>query len=198
VEADLLQSGKIQTLLVHLEEALNGNGARKVVIFSQFVKLLRRLKPLLKETFPKVALLELAGDTKDREKPVKCFQEAEGPAVILVSLRAGGTGITLNAADYVFLLDPWWNPAVESQAVDRIHRIGQSRRVFVYRMITQGTVEARIQQLKSEKRTLFENTLGGLKSASDLKEHFSDLEDLARLLPANGSQSSVAQSSLAR
>lgn len=187
VEADLLQSGKIQTLLVHLEEALNGNGSRKVVIFSQFVQLLKRLKPVLKKTFPKVALLELTGQTKDRQKPVETFQTTEQPAVILVSLRAGGTGITLHAADYVFLLDPWWNPAVESQAVDRIHRIGQSRRVFVYRMITQGTVEARIQQLKAEKRTLFEDTLGGLKSAGDLKEHFSDLEDLARLLPANES-----------
>ena len=198
VEADLMQSGKVQTLLVHLEEALNGNGARKVVIFSQFVQLLRRLKPVLKKSFPKVALLELTGNTKDREKPVREFQESEGPSVILVSLRAGGTGITLNAADYCFLLDPWWNPAVENQAVDRIHRIGQTRRVFVYRMITQGTVEARIQQLKSEKRMLFENTLGGLKGASDLKEHFSDLEDLARLLPANGTQEVAAQSNAAR
>lgn len=198
VEADLMQSGKVQTLLVHLEEALNGDGARKVVVFSQFVQLLRRLKPVLKKTFPKVALLELTGNTKDREKPVREFQESEGPSVILVSLRAGGTGITLNAADYCFLLDPWWNPAVENQAVDRIHRIGQTRRVFVYRMITQGTVEARIQQLKSEKRMLFENTLGGLKGASDLKEHFSDLEDLARLLPANGTQGVAAQSNAAR
>lgn len=198
VEADLMQSGKVQTLLVHLEEALNGNGARKVVVFSQFVQLLRRLKPVLKKNFPKVALLELTGSTKDRQKPVREFQDLEGPSVILVSLRAGGTGITLNAADYCFLLDPWWNPAVENQAVDRIHRIGQTRRVFVYRMITQGTVEARIQQLKSEKRTLFENTLGGLKGASDLKEHFSDLEDLARLLPTNETQTEGAQSREAR
>lgn len=198
VEADLMQSGKVQTLLVHLEEALNGDGARKVVVFSQFVQLLRRLKPVLKKSFPKVALLELTGNTKDREKPVRDFQEAKGASLILVSLRAGGTGITLNAADYCFLLDPWWNPAVENQAVDRIHRIGQTRRVFVYRMITQGTVEARIQQLKSEKRMLFESTLGGLKGANDLKEHFSDLEDLARLLPTNGRQPTMAQSNAAR
>ena len=183
MQADLAQSGKIQTLLIHLEEALQGDGARKVVIFSQFVKLLKRLKPLLKETFPKVALLELTGQTKDRAKPVQTFQEKEGPAVILVSLRAGGTGITLHAADYVFLLDPWWNPAVESQAVDRVHRIGQDRRVFVYRMITQGTIEERIQHLKKEKRELFESALGNLGSASDLKDHFTNLEDLARLLP---------------
>ncbi|CAI8288857.1 MAG: RNA polymerase-associated protein RapA [Opitutia bacterium UBA7350] len=198
VEADLMQSGKVQTLLVHLEEALNGDGARKVVVFSQFVQLLQRLKPVLKKSFPKVAFFELTGSTKDRQKPVKEFQDSAGPSVILVSLRAGGTGITLNAADYCFLLDPWWNPAVENQAVDRIHRIGQTRRVFVYRMITQGTVESRIQQLKREKRTLFENTLGGLKGASDLKEHFSDLEDLARLLPANEMQAVGAQSKAAK
>ena len=184
VQADLAQSGKIQTLLIHLEEALQGDGARKVVIFSQFVQLLKRLKPLIKEAFPKVALLELTGQTRDRMKPVQSFQEKEGPAVILVSLRAGGTGITLHAADYVFLLDPWWNPAVENQAVDRVHRIGQQKRVFVYRMITQGTIEERIQQLKKEKRELFENTLGHLGSASDLRDHFIDLEELAKLLPA--------------
>jgi superfamily II DNA or RNA helicase len=183
VDADLLQSGKIQMLLTRLDEALEGNGARKVVIFSQFVSLLKRLKPVIKNRFPKLALLELSGETKDRAKPVNTFQDAPGPAVILVSLRAGGTGITLHAADYVFLLDPWWNPAIEDQAVDRVHRIGQNRRVFVYRMITQGTIEERIQQLKKEKRELFENTLGHLGSAKDLAEHFGDLEELAKLLP---------------
>jgi len=183
VQADILQSGKVRMLLTRLEEALEGDGARKVVIFSQFVGLLKRLKPVLKKTFPKVALLELSGGTKDRAKPVDAFQQAKGPAVILVSLRAGGTGITLHAADYVFLLDPWWNPAVENQAVDRVHRIGQDRRVFVYRMITEGTIEARIQHLKKEKRELFESTLGHLGGAKDLAEHFGDLEELAKLLP---------------
>ncbi len=183
IQSDITQSGKIQTLLIHLEEALAGAGARKVVIFSQFVQLLKRLKPLIKKAFPKVALLELTGRTRDRRKPVQTFQEKEGPSVILVSLRAGGTGITLHAADYVFLLDPWWNPAVENQAVDRVHRIGQSRRVFVYRMITQGTIEERIQHLKKEKGELFEKTLGNLGSASDLVDHFTDFEELAKLLP---------------
>ena len=183
VNADIQQSGKIQILLTRLEEALSGDGARKVVIFSQFLSLLKRLKPLLKTAFPKVALLELSGETKERAKPVETFQNTKEPAVILVSLRAGGTGITLHAADFVFLLDPWWNPAVEEQAVDRVHRIGQDRRVFVYRMITQGTIEERIQQLKKEKRELFENALGHLGSAKDLAEHFVDLEELAKLLP---------------
>ena len=183
VEVDLRHSGKIQMLLTRLGEALTGSGARKVVIFSQFVQLLKRVKPLIQQAFPEVALFELTGETKNRSKPVESFQQEDGPAVILVSLRAGGTGITLHAADYVFLLDPWWNPAVESQAVDRVHRIGQRKRVFVYRMITQGTIEERIQRLKAEKRELFENTLGNLGSASDLREHFGDLQELAKLLP---------------
>ena len=183
VDADLSQSGKVQMLLTRLGEAVEGSGSRKVVIFSQFVQLLKRVRPLVKEAFPDVALFELTGNTRDRAKPVEAFQKQKGPAIIFVSLRAGGTGITLHAADYVFLLDPWWNPAVESQAVDRVHRIGQNRRVFVYRMITQGTIEERIQHLKKEKRELFENTLGNLGSARDLREHFGDLQELAKLLP---------------
>ena len=186
---DIRQSGKVQMLLTRLEEALQGDGSRKVVVFSQFVQLLRRLKPEIKKAFPKLKLYELTGQTRDRSAPVEKFQNEPGPALIFVSLRAGGTGITLHAADYVFLLDPWWNPAVENQAIDRVHRIGQERRVFVYRMITEGTVEQRIQQLKKEKRELFENTLGHLGSARDLSEHFADLEDLAKLLPAGGGSS---------
>jgi hypothetical protein len=81
---------------------------------------------------------------------------------MLVSLKAAGTGITLHAADYVFLLDPWWNPAVEAQAVDRVHRIGQTNTVFVYRMITAGTIEERIQALKASKKDLFDKLVGGL------------------------------------
>lgn len=183
VSADAMHSGKVQMLLTRLGEALTGDGARKVVIFSQFVQLLKRVKPLIHQQFPGVELFELNGHTRNRSKPVESFQQTSGAAVILVSLKAGGTGITLHAADYVFLLDPWWNPAVESQAVDRVHRIGQRKRVFVYRMITQGTIEARIQHLKAEKRELFENTLGNLGSAKDLREHFGDLQELAKLLP---------------
>jgi superfamily II DNA or RNA helicase len=184
IESDVHQSGKVQMLLTRLSEALEGNGRRKIVVFSQFVQLLRRIRPFVASNFPHVALYELTGETKDRSKPVDQFQSEKGPAVIFVSLRAGGTGITLHAADYVFLLDPWWNPAVENQAVDRVHRIGQDKRVFVFRMVTEGTVEQRIQQLKREKRELFENTLGHLGSAKDWSEHFGDLEELAKLLPA--------------
>ena len=182
VALDPSHSGKIEMLLTRLGEALTGSGARKVVVFSQFVQLLKRLKPLLKQRFPDLSLFELTGASKDRAKPVQSFQEQEGPALILVSLRAGGTGITLHAADYVFLLDPWWNPAVENQAVDRVHRIGQRQRVFVYRMITHGTIEQRLQQLKADKRALFENTFADLGRGTDLRAQLSDVQALADLL----------------
>ena len=186
VEAEIGQSGKVRMLLTRLGEALHGGGSGKVVVFSQFVQLLKRLKPLLAENCPEARVFELTGATRDRSRPVERFQNHEGPAIMLVSLRAGGTGITLHAADYVFLLDPWWNPAVENQAVDRVHRIGQERRVFVYRMITEGTIEERIRRLKREKRALFEQTLGHLGSARDLREHFGDLRELAQLMSGDG------------
>ena len=119
--------------------------------------------------------------TLDRQKPVQAFQGAPGAAVMLVSLKAAGTGITLHAADYVFLLDPWWNPAVEAQAVDRVHRIGQTNTVFVYRMVTAGTVEERIQALKASKRDLFDRLVGGLDGDFDLSQHFSSMKSLVQL-----------------
>jgi SNF2 family DNA or RNA helicase len=131
------------------------SSGHKVVIFSQFVMFLDRVHEVLAQQFPDVPRFELTGATLDRQKPVQDFQNAPGRAFMLVSLKAAGTGITLHAADYVFLLDPWWNPSVEEQAVDRVHRIGQTRTVFVYRMVTQGTIEERIQALKAEKKELF-------------------------------------------
>ena len=93
---------------------------------------------------------------------------SDGPPVMLISLRAGGTGLNLTAADHVFLVDPWWNPAVEAQAADRAHRIGQERPVMVYRMIAQGTVEERILGLQDKKRSLFEAALGEASGAAGL------------------------------
>ena len=119
--------------------------------------------------------------TLDRLKPVQSFQNAPGAAAMLVSLKAAGTGITLHAADYVFLLDPWWNPAVEAQAVDRVHRIGQTNTVFVYRMVTAGTIEERIQVLKTSKKDLFEKLIGGLGGDFDRSQHFSSLRSLVTL-----------------
>jgi len=177
--SDVSNSGKINALLGRTEEILD-NGS-KVVIFSQFTSLLARVKTSMERSVPDIPLFELTGKTLDRDKPVREFQETRGGAVMLVSLRAGGVGITLHAADYVFLMDPWWNPAVEAQAIDRVHRIGQEKRVFVYRMIATGTVEDRIQKLKAEKQEMFASLLGDLTGMVDLGESFKSLDALISL-----------------
>ncbi len=179
LKAPLSDSGKINLLVEKLTEIV-GSG-HKVVIFSQFVMLLDRVREALAKHFPDLARFELTGMTLDRQKPVQSFQSAQGAAAMLVSLKAAGTGITLHAADYVFLLDPWWNPAVEAQAVDRVHRIGQTNTVFVYRMVTAGTIEERIQALKASKKDLFDKLIGGLGGDFDLSQHFTSLKSLVTL-----------------
>jgi superfamily II DNA or RNA helicase len=172
-------SGKITLLVSKLSEvAANGS---KAVVFSQFVSLLERVKTALASELPTLPIFELTGETKDRSTPVEKFKETKGPALFLASLKAGGTGITLNTAEYVFLLDPWWNPAVEAQAVDRVHRIGQKNPVLIYRMIALGTVEERIEELKQEKRELFSTVVGDIPDMTDWSRHFSSLDALIRL-----------------
>jgi len=182
MHAPLSDSGKINLLVEKLTEVISSG--HKAVIFSQFVMLLDRVREALATQFPDLPRYELTGMTLDRQKPVQGFQNAQGAAVMLVSLKAAGTGITLHAADYVFLLDPWWNPAVEAQAVDRVHRIGQTNTVFVYRMVTAGTIEERIQALKASKRDLFDKLIGGLGGDFDLSQHFSSLQSLIQLTNA--------------
>jgi superfamily II DNA or RNA helicase len=179
LKAPLTDSGKINLLVEKLAEIVSSG--HKVVIFSQFVMLLERVREALALHFPDLPRYELTGMTLDRQKPVQSFQTAPGAAVMLVSLKAAGTGITLHAADYVFLLDPWWNPAVEMQAVDRVHRIGQRSTVFVYRMVTAGTIEERIQALKAAKKELFDRIVGGLGGDFDLSQHFTSLRELVTL-----------------
>ncbi len=177
VSAELEDSGKLMVLLEKLIEVL-GTG-HKVVVFSQFVRFLERIKKLIQMSFPELPLFELTGATRDREAPVQGFQSSKDTAAMLVSLRAGGSGITLNAADYVFLMDPWWNPAVENQAIDRVHRIGQENTVFVYRMIAKGTIEERIQDLKRDKQELFESIVKNSSTGADeLARQFKSLEAL--------------------
>ncbi len=172
-------SGKITLLVSKLAEvAANGS---KAVVFSQFVSLIERVKSALARDLPHLPVFELTGETKDRSTPVERFKETKGPALFLASLKAGGTGITLNTAEYVFLLDPWWNPAVEAQAVDRVHRIGQKNPVLIYRMIAPGTVEERIEELKQEKRELFSTVVGDIPDMTDWTRHFSSLDALIRL-----------------
>jgi len=191
--APLEQSSKIGILLSKLTEA-TANGS-KAVVFSQFVSLLERVKLALARDLPNVPVFELTGETKDRGTPVESFKATQGPALFLASLKAGGTGITLNTAEYVFLLDPWWNPAVEAQAVDRVHRIGQRNSVLIYRMIAPGTVEERIEALKQEKRELFASVVGDLPDMTDWTKHFASLESLIRLsdTPASSAASEAAQ-----
>jgi superfamily II DNA or RNA helicase len=179
LKSPLTDSGKITLLVEKLAEIVSSG--HKVVIFSQFVMLLDRVREALIHHFPELPRFELTGMTLDRQKPVQSFQNATGAAAMLVSLKAAGTGITLHAADYVFLLDPWWNPAVEAQAVDRVHRIGQTNTVFVYRMVTAGTIEERIQALKAEKKDLFDKLIGGLGGDFDLSQHFHSLRGLVQL-----------------
>ncbi|HKK53161.1 MAG TPA: C-terminal helicase domain-containing protein, partial [Myxococcota bacterium] len=120
----------------------------------------------------------LDGRTRNRGECVRRFQEDPGCRVFLVSLKAGGQGLNLTAADFVFLLDPWWNPAVEAQAIDRVHRIGQTRPVFAYRIVSRDTVEEKILELQESKRQLADAIVSGASNGlRDLSR-----EDLERLL----------------
>ena len=179
LNSPLSDSGKLELLIEKLAEIVSSG--HKVVIFSQFVTLLNRVRSALDAHYPDLPRYEITGMTVDRQKPVQQFQTAQGSAVMLVSLKAAGTGITLHAADYVFLLDPWWNPAVEDQAIDRVHRIGQTNTVFVYRMVTAGTIEERIQALKVEKKQLFNQVIDGTSGDFEWTKHFSSLNSLIQL-----------------
>ncbi|HEX2860628.1 MAG TPA: DEAD/DEAH box helicase [Lacunisphaera sp.] len=179
LNSPLADSGKLQLLVEKLAEVVSSG--HKVVIFSQFVTLLDRVRVALDQHYPDLPRYEITGMTVDRQKPVKDFQSAQGAAAMLVSLKAAGTGITLHAADYVFLLDPWWNPAVEDQAIDRVHRIGQTNTVFVYRMVTAGTIEERIQVLKGEKKQLFNQVVSGHGGDFEWTKHFTSLSSLIQL-----------------
>ncbi len=129
----------------------------KVLIFSQFVKMLQLLKKDLDRD--KIRYNYLDGSTKDRQAQVDTFQEDKNIQVFLISLKAGGVGLNLTAADYVFILDPWWNPAVESQAIDRSHRIGQKRTVFYYKFITEESIEEKILNLQRQKAQLSDDII---------------------------------------
>ena len=149
-------SAKLDTLLERLNEVTQEG--HKALVFSQFTSLLAIVRKRLDDAG--VVYEYLDGDTRDRQACVKRFQEDPKCPVFLISLKAGGTGLNLTAAEYVFLLDPWWNPAVEAQAIDRAHRIGQARTVVACRLIAQGTVEERVLELQKGKRELAEAIIG--------------------------------------
>ncbi len=131
---------------------------RRILLFSQFTSMLDLIKKELAKT--DIAYVELRGTTKDRRTPITEFQSGKVP-LFLISLKAGGVGLNLTAADTVIHFDPWWNPAVENQATDRAHRIGQDKPVFVYKLIAEGTVEERILELQSRKAELAQAIFGG-------------------------------------
>jgi|AMFO01.1.fsa_nt_gi Superfamily II DNA/RNA helicases, SNF2 family len=167
-------SAKFDALLPRLEEVKESG--RKALVFSQFTSLLAILKDRLDAEGIHYAYLD--GKSRKRDRIVESFQEDADLPLFLISLKAGGVGLNLTAADHVFLLDPWWNPAVERQAVDRTHRIGQTKVVNVYRLVTTDTVEERILELQDRKRELAEAIVG---SDSGLLNRLTR-DDLAALL----------------
>ena len=165
-------SGKTEALF-DLLEPLVAQG-EKVLVFSQFVQMLKILE---KDCGTReIPTHMLTGETKDRQEVVNAFQEAEGAGVFLLSLRAAGTGLNLTTASYVVLYDPWWNPAVEAQAIDRTHRIGQTKTVNAYKLIAPGTVEEKIWNLQQDKRQTISDVLGEEGFAKSLDK--ADLEFL--------------------
>lgn len=165
-------SGKTETLF-ELLDSLVAEG-QKVLLFSQFVRMLQLLKTELEHR--NIATHMLTGQTRDRQDVVAAFQDGQNPSVFLLSLRAAGTGLNLTTASYVVLYDPWWNPAVEAQAIDRSHRIGQTQTVNAYRLISPGTVEEKIWELQQSKAQAIADVLGEEGFARNLSK--TDLEYL--------------------
>lgn len=167
------ESGKFNELLRNIENVLSEN--HKVLIFSSFVKNLELIREKLVESEVKYTML--TGQSTKREFIVEAFQQNPDCRVFLISLKAGGVGLNLTAADYVFIVDPWWNPASEEQAINRAHRIGQDKNVFVYRFISESTIEEKIQRLQERKTKLAESFVSSnnpMKSISkkELEELF--------------------------
>ena len=171
------ESSKL-TALFYLLDQLREEG-HKVLVFSQFVSMLEIIRTQLEvDSRP---YNYLTGQTKDRKGEIERFQTCKEPSVFLLSLKAGGSGLNLTSASYVILYDPWWNPAVENQAIDRTHRIGQKNQVIAYRLLTRDSVEEKIRVLQHQKTALVTNVLGDEGFASNLA-----LEDLQFILSHGG------------
>ena len=156
-------SSKLTVLLQHLTEI--GTEGHRALVFSQFTSYLRAVAAELDSQG--IAYECLDGSTKDRTKVIESFRAGRAP-VFLISLKAGGFGLTLTEADYVFLLDPWWNPAAESQAIDRTHRIGQTRSVMVYRLVAENTIEEKVLALQQKKAELFTSLMDDGEAFSEV------------------------------
>ena len=169
-----LESAKVETLIPQLTELIDEG--HKALVFSQFTSFLGLVRERLEKEGIRYEYLD--GRTRDRKERVERFQASEETGVFLISLKAGGLGLNLTAADYVFLLDPWWNPAVEAQAIDRSHRVGQERPVFAYRMIARDTIEEKIAELQRKKTEVAEAVL----STDENVLSGMTVEDVERLL----------------
>jgi SNF2 family DNA or RNA helicase len=167
-----IPSAKLDWLSTTLPE-LTAEG-RRILLFSQFTSMLRLIETVVKDL--SIPYFLLTGETRQRTELVKRFQAGDVP-LFLISLKAGGTGLNLTAADTIIHYDPWWNPAVEAQASDRAHRIGQDKPVFVYKLIAQRTVEEKIMQLQADKHALV-NQLYTEESGSPSQLSSADLEAL--------------------
>lgn len=165
------ESAKLQTLLSLLTEMIEEG--RRVLLFSQFTSMLALIEPELQKL--KIDYVKLTGQTKNRQIPINLFQQEQVP-LFLISLKAGGTGLNLTAADTVIHYDPWWNPAVEAQATDRAYRIGQDKPVFVYKLVVEGTVEEKILAMQSNKKAIADAILSGNQTNAKLSK-----EDLSFL-----------------
>ena len=168
-----IPSAKLDALLERLEE-LRDEG-QQVLVFSQFVSLLELIEPRLQAA--DIGYLKLTGATENRAELVDQFQRDRSKTVFLLSLKAAGSGLNLTAASYVILCDPWWNPAVEAQAIDRTHRIGQTQPVVAYRLVAADTVEQKILALQRDKAALANAVVQEESLASVL-----DLDSLRQIL----------------
>jgi len=148
-------SGKLDLLKEIIEEAIS-NG-RKILIFSQFVQMLKIMKTMLIDM--EIPYEYMDGGTKDRQKVINNFNDNNNIRAFLISLKTGGYGLNLTSADTVIIVDPWWNPMGENQAIDRAYRIGQTKKVMVYKLIAKGSIEEKIMSLQKSKRELFENLI---------------------------------------
>ncbi len=145
------KSAKIDELMREIEENAGGH---KMLVFSQFTEMLHLIEDNLRRDAVPYTYLDGSTPAEKRQEAVERFQEDPAIRVFLISLKAGGVGLNLTAADYVYIVDPWWNPAAEQQAIDRTHRIGQINKVFAYKMICKDTVEEKILQLQQKKKQL--------------------------------------------
>jgi non-specific serine/threonine protein kinase len=155
-EEEIKSSVKVGELIREVQE---NAGNHKLLIFSQFTEMLQLIKTEFEESGISHCYLDGSTPLPKRKEEVTRFQEDESVKAFLISLKAGGVGLNLTVADYVYIVDPWWNPAAEMQAIDRAHRIGQKRKVFAYKMICKDTVEEKILQLQQKKKMLADDLI---------------------------------------